>query len=381
MRRLYSLDVLRGVAAIGTVLWHWQHFFYRGGRPVEAFEPSQQPLYAVFFLLYDRGWMGVDLFFCLSGFIFFWLYADEVRSGLSAADFALRRFARLYPLHLATLLAVAALQLAHSAMAGAPFVYQNNDWPHFGMNLLLANGWGLLPGFSFNGPVWSISIEVLMYASFFMLCRYVPLSPALIVLVIVAGARAVSNPDISRGIVGFFSGGLTYYTYVWALSLQRQRAVETVLRVAMVLAWSLTLIGAHQGLSPGFFLPFVPRWFAQHFAVVALFPLTILCLAIAESRRGELGRRLSFLGDASYSIYLWHFPLQIVFAMALPMNAFLSPITLAAFFACLLTLSIASHRLLERPTQRAILRAYAARKPPSTTIEVPVPQRAASDSK
>jgi peptidoglycan/LPS O-acetylase OafA/YrhL len=64
IERFHSLDLLRGVAALSVVFWHWQHFFYSGtGRnyPLE-----RMPLVDVFFLLYAKGWLAVELFFSLS---------------------------------------------------------------------------------------------------------------------------------------------------------------------------------------------------------------------------------------------------------------------------------------------------------------------------
>lgn len=86
--RLYTLDVLRGVAALCVVFWHWQHFFYDGGAPVN-FDPAQQPFFKPFTLLYHHGGLAVQLFFTLSGFVFYWLFANEVASrSLPAARFA-----------------------------------------------------------------------------------------------------------------------------------------------------------------------------------------------------------------------------------------------------------------------------------------------------
>jgi peptidoglycan/LPS O-acetylase OafA/YrhL len=105
IERFYSLDVLRGVAALGVVLWHWQHFFFVGSR-LGAYDASQAPLYSLAFIFYDKGWLGVDLFFSLSGFVFFWLYSARISEGsISTGRFAWLRFSRLYPLHLLTLCA------------------------------------------------------------------------------------------------------------------------------------------------------------------------------------------------------------------------------------------------------------------------------------
>src|SRR5437867_12012474 len=86
--RLAALDALRGVAALAVVFWHWQHFFYHGTRR-GALEISRQPFYDVFYLFYQKGWMAVDLFFVLSGFIFFWLYSSQIADRrIGAYDFA-----------------------------------------------------------------------------------------------------------------------------------------------------------------------------------------------------------------------------------------------------------------------------------------------------
>ena len=116
-RRLYSLDAARAIAALAVVFQHWEHF---ASVPAFAAPHDASPLYALFQPLYDKGARAVTFFFCLSGFIFFWLYGDKVRDRKTGpATFAVLRLSRLYPLHLATLLAEAdrALQSALAADA------------------------------------------------------------------------------------------------------------------------------------------------------------------------------------------------------------------------------------------------------------------------
>jgi len=153
-RRFYSLDVLRGVAALAIVFWHWQHFHWVHGVPLV------RPMERIFFLFYGGGWLAVYLFFTLSGFVFFWLYAKDVANRrVSARDFFVLRFSRLYPLYLATLLAAALGHFAFRRLSGTDFVYRFNDGYHFLLNLGMASSWGLEKGNSFNGPARTISVE------------------------------------------------------------------------------------------------------------------------------------------------------------------------------------------------------------------------------
>ncbi len=109
--RLYLLDVARGLASLAVVAYHWQHFFMLHGRHAPrkaALLPLLRPLYAC------GGEIAVSFFFSLSGFVFFWLFRERIESRTCTAwDFAALRIARLYPLHLLTLITVASLQLLH----------------------------------------------------------------------------------------------------------------------------------------------------------------------------------------------------------------------------------------------------------------------------
>lgn len=94
---LYALDISRGIAALAVVLWHWQHLAYKGNSLTQGFVRENQPLYAVLRLFYENGAMGVQYFFILSGFIFFWLYSDPIKNKkIGVWEFSVQRFSRLY---------------------------------------------------------------------------------------------------------------------------------------------------------------------------------------------------------------------------------------------------------------------------------------------
>ena len=197
--RFYSLDILRGITALTVIFWHWQHFFAPLNPTGVALQQVRQPFFLALSFFYRHGYSAVQLFFCLSGFVFFWLYGERVASqAISFKRFSLLRLSRLYPLHLATLLLVAAGQLAYYAMTQKQFVYHANDVYHFVLNLLFISSWGFQHDYSFNAPIWSVSVEIFLYGVFFLVCRLLKAGWITIVFGIVAGLPPATVCRCSR---------------------------------------------------------------------------------------------------------------------------------------------------------------------------------------
>lgn len=352
--RFYSLDVLRGVAALTVVFFHWRHFFYEG--TTGSMEPARQPFFAWLHPLYMKGWLAVDLFFALSGFIFYFFYAGRVAAGeIRPREFFILRFSRLYPLHFATLLAVAAGQLAFQAQNGSYFVNGGNDAYHFALHLLFASSWGFERSLSFNAPVWSVSVEVLLYAAFFVLCRLLPVRLLLLAALSAAGfwLALTAYGALGRGIGSFFLGGCVCLAYRRIVAAGRAHSVARTLALPVAVLWLLVL-GWPDGMAR---LPLPQGIGGEWLVILVLFPLTILVLALAETALGGLGRRFAVVGELSYASYLLHFPLQVAVvmganAMALKKEVFYEPAALIGFMVFLIAVSLASYRWFELPAQR-----------------------------
>jgi peptidoglycan/LPS O-acetylase OafA/YrhL len=381
LKRLHSLDALRGVAALSVVFWHWQHFFALNGAWLAGWKRGDQPLYWLFRPLYDHGWAAVDLFFPLSGFIFFWLYREAIaEKHLDGRGFALLRFSRLYPLHTAMLFLAAALQYVYLRRTGAWFIYSANDWQHFLSSLVMAQQW--LPptlGQCFDGPAWSVSIEVLLYIVFFFVVRAgFGGWRAALAIAFISIPLVLWNEFIARGLMGFFVGGAAFHFGEWIKSRADARRIAQALGLAAIAIWIYIVFESY--LMPvhkliAHFAGSAARgdvyddevgWFFRLMFTFVATPVTILALALDEQLLGGRYRGLSPLGDISYSTYLLHIPLQMMLALialqiGLHPKDFMQPWVMGAFFLVLIGLGTLSFRHFERPMQRWV-RAAGTRK-------------------
>ena len=217
--RYVLLDFLRFLACMAVIVWHYQHFFYLEPSVfVSNWAPSQQPFYHVLFPCYQLGKHGVQVFWALSGFVFFALFSRKIHTGeLSAKHFAVDRFSRLYPLHLLSLLVVCLLAWLLRCKTGNDGIYPNNDLYHFVLNL------GFIPyvvpnkGWSFNAPVWSVSLELIAYVVFFLFSKF--LKPTLFKVGCLVVVLACLKPwpeafpcgtQINQCLLVFFAGGAVF---------------------------------------------------------------------------------------------------------------------------------------------------------------------------
>jgi peptidoglycan/LPS O-acetylase OafA/YrhL len=120
-----------------------------------------------------KGYLWVEFFFALSGFILIHVYgarAQEFWRGIAHRPFLEARLSRLYPLHIFTLFSMLFLMLTLNALADfggyvsiyhQPYHPMNTGWS-FVANLFLVQGWNLFPWLTWNGASWFVSVEFLL---------------------------------------------------------------------------------------------------------------------------------------------------------------------------------------------------------------------------
>lgn len=357
-KRFYLLEIVRGVAILKVILWHWHFLFYPYNPKGAGLVIDQQPLFDLLYIFYQPSSLALPFFFCASGFVFFWLYSTRVAlRTITPGSFMIHRLSRLYPLHFVTLMVVAVGQQIHAGMTGSFFISQYNDLYHFILNLFFVSAWGLEKGFSFNGPVWVASIQVLMYIIFFIFCRLFYRNIFALFGMFILGCFIIPNYAVSMGVQYFFLGGIIFIAYRYILTTGDRWKISIWLPVATLLCWILTIVLANPHLHcVSGLLAVIPKKIVSVWPVAVLLPSTMLSLVLFETRNGPVGKRLSVMGDITYSMYLIHAPLQlwmVIVALKFRMDQelFRSTEVLILFFVVLIGLSLASRRFLEVPAQ------------------------------
>lgn len=333
---LRGLTGLRIVAAMWVVLFHF-HF-----TPL----PGVAQVVDVLGPLLTAGALGVDLFFVLSGFVIAYTYLDKLGPALrvgATARFVWARASRLWPVyalvfHLFGLWLLARMTFGSDREIAFQGVQPVVDAGQYLQQLLMVQLWDdpYFDGASWVGATWSISAEWLAYLLFpvaalgFFRLRNLP------VAVLAAGSLALMGPMawaylstgspyypwswMVRVLLGFGAGVLMYLAVRKLRRTDRVRFGASVLAVAVPVAIGAgLLLGELAG--PG-----------RGGAVIALFPLLVAALAVAD--RGPalvLSQPWAVHGGhISYGLYLVHIPLFEIYWLALRRFGVLGPDTVLA---------------------------------------------------
>lgn len=295
-RYFYNLDALRGLCAVFVALFH------------TAWISNVRTLPII-----SNGWLFVDFFFVLSGFVIAQNYAARIDSLTSFRSFVIKRFFRLYPLHLATFVLAAAITGMGFVLRNSSIVWSIADV--FSADALqavaLVHGLGFAHP-SFNAPSWSISAEFWTYIAFGLvaLCMGAG-APRIAVAMFVFGAAALitmfvlNSPaglytafefGFLRCLAGFSLGVVVWLAYRVTGSWWPSCGITTIALIAL-------------SISVWFVLAWVERSNAANGLVLPLFAGIIY---VCATDRGSVfkavleTRPAKFLGRISYSIYMLH---------------------------------------------------------------------------
>jgi peptidoglycan/LPS O-acetylase OafA/YrhL len=331
MKKFSYLELLRLFTSLAVVIFHY-HFFFQE----TAVEGSSFPFFSILELVYNYGRYGVDMFWAISGFVFAHVYLDQIKK-TSSKEFFINRFARLYPLHLLTLIIVVGLQFISLKTNANIEIYKANDLYHFLLNLFYIHGWGIAKDFSFNGPTWSVSVELIVYGIFFIsiifLNKFRIKSVIIIYIFLLLVDKNLDNKTFYLESFFnccrlFFSGILVHYIFI---GIKNKFYLILISLCLMLISW----LGSYNSF---IFLPSIIL-FLSFFGTII---------------NKKLASGVQFSGDLTYAIYLLHTPIQIIILLIINYfniknDIFLSEYFFLGYILFLIFISSISFKYFEKP--------------------------------
>jgi peptidoglycan/LPS O-acetylase OafA/YrhL len=272
-----------------------------------------------------HSYLFVDFFFVLSGFVITASYRKKLLQGFSVWHFMLLRLGRLYPLHIAILIAFIGMEVLRYRFSGllGGEIGDKFSGPHsFGSiitNVLLIQSLNIHQMLTWNLPSWSISVEFYTYAVFaiallLLRCRTYIFSAFVILLAPIFLQKFVGQIDTDydygfiRCLFGFFIGVACYDVY---LLITRKERIRGNISAAMSLI---------EICSIGLVVSFVCLFGSGPISIGAplVFGLTVIVFSLEKGVVSKIlkARPFVFLGALSYSIYMVHALVLIAMAYA-----------------------------------------------------------------
>lgn len=312
---------MRGIAAIVVMMTHM------GGEPAR---------------LLSGGYLAVDFFFVLSGFVLAHAYGERT---IGTAAFMRARAIRLYPLYLIGLVVGVA-----AAFATGTAPAQITVALVLGLFFLPAPTLDLYP---LDPPSWSLFFELFANASWFPVRRV--LTGALAAVAILLGALAILSSDIAFGAVdgggywsniagGFARVGFSFMAGVLIYRLRQRIGARLPLPGAFAIVGLLVVLAAP-----------LPRRLFDPIAVLILMPSLVFLGASCNGGGRLFSRVQAQLGAASYAIYILHFPVIVVVdRLLIPRLAISHPslVTTPLTSAVVIGAALFLDRYYDRPTRR-----------------------------
>lgn len=330
-----ALTGVRGIAALTVALSHVAIWTSWGPGGV-AWIPGQ--------------W-AVDLFFVLSGTVISMTYLRG--APVSWRRFFTARFARIYPLHLATAALLGALYIRHALRTGTSTAAVGVA--HIIREVTLTSAMPIVgDGLMWNDPSWSICVESWVYILIFPVIAWLtprtpakPAAVAALALLAIGGFSMMSLPSDTIVKIGWIAYGRAVVEFAAGWCAYRMIGkVEVPTMLTDCLAVALPILLVISRLMPGG----RDAWF-----LMPIFPLFVLGLTNPKSIAARLlsVKPMVFLGEISYSIYLLHAPLKyIISPILLKLGLMVSvPFYLFGFIPLLLLVSASTYYSFERPAR------------------------------
>lgn len=365
------LDGLRGVAALMVVIYHiFEGYAFAGGGIIESL---------------NHGYLAVDFFFILSGFVVGYAYDDRLGKSMKTKDFLKRRLIRLHP-----------MVIMGAVLGAATFCIQGStqwDGTEISISLVMLSMLCAMlfilaiPGgcyeirgngemFPLNGPSWSLLFEYIGNILYALFVRR--LSTKLLTAIVVSlgiGYTAFAVFDASGyGNMGVgwtldsinFLGGMLRMLFPFSMGLLLSRNFKPFkVKGSFWLASSILIII--------FAIPYIPsdgnicyNGILEAVCVTLIFPILVRLGASGSTADHKSTAICNFLGRISYPLYMIHYPIMYLFYAWLienkaPAFAETWQAALGVYVTCII-LALLCMKLYDEPVREYLAKKFLSRK-------------------
>lgn len=318
------LDGLRGVAALFVV---WYHVFEGFG-----FAQSVNGVGDGLITSFNHGYLAVDFFFILSGFVIGYAYDDRWAKGFTLGQFAKRRLIRLHPM----VVAGAVIGFITFCLQGA-VKWDGTHVATSAIMLALLCTMFLIPAvpgtapevrgngemYPLNGPSWSLFFEYIGNIIYALLLRRLP-TKVLGALVAVLGAtllwfNACNVSGLGMFGVGWtldtmnFWGGMLRMMFPYAMGMFLARIFHPVkVRGAFWLCSAVLLALFAVPYLPSM-TPVCANGVFESVCIIVIFPILVWLAASGQTTDAKSTTICTFLGNISFPLYIVHYPFMYLF--------------------------------------------------------------------
>jgi len=288
MKKYYGIELLRFFSSVGIMVYHYStSFFYLNLGNAYPFSSSLN-------LIYIYGDYAVSTFFVISGLVFSNIYLRQ-NNNESLKKFFIKRFARLYPLHILTLILILFLQLIFLQTSGSFQLYPFIDLYHFILHVFFAYGWGLEEGRAFNSPIWTVSLEVVIYFIFFFSIKLIKKYKIFLVLFIYCILLFIDKGQFSQTSIARFLNHVEFigfcklfFSGVFVFLITEKFKNFNYLMIFSILGIALSFVG--------------------NFKLYLFCPNLLLFFVLIDNFKiiNKIKELFQLLGSLTYSIYLFH---------------------------------------------------------------------------
>jgi peptidoglycan/LPS O-acetylase OafA/YrhL len=353
VRQIAALTGVRGIAALWVATYHGTGSLISNLRLPTLLEN-----------LVQSGWLAVDLFFVLSGFVISLAHMGDFTtgSGEKVWRFLKLRLARIYPAHLVAALLwlplIGAGWLRHHSLSGG--FTRSFNLRTLGHALTLTNGWGLPASQGWNLPSWSVGSEWFAYLTFPLIAIGLRHIHSILGMLVVAGATMAASTSLA-----FIANNGHQYMLPESFTLVRVVSEFLIGCCAYGIYARMPAGTAASWISwTGTLGCVVLACWGRHGLADGLFILTFFLIVLGLSKApNPVGRLLGLppfvhLGKISYSIYLVH-ALIIVTLRNLKPIVDLPPLVIGTiYFALVIGAAHVLYATVEEPARTYLRRVW-----------------------